>query len=76
MLVYGLPLALKAIKGEVVWTATPQTVLGLIGFLVFCLLLGGVAPFLVDAHSSKEAIAEGLGWQGVFGQFTKFPAAG
>ena len=29
------------------------------------------APFLVDAASAKEAFALGLGWQGVFWQFTK-----
>jgi len=76
ILVYGLPLAFKATKGEVIWTATKQTVLGLIGVLVFALLLGGAAPFLVDATSFKEALAEGLGWQGVFGQIMKFPSGG
>jgi hypothetical protein len=69
--VYGLPLAYAAIQGQVDWKATPQTVLGLIGFIVFYLVLGAAAPFVADAGNAKEAISLGLGWQGVFGQFVK-----
>jgi hypothetical protein len=34
-------------------------------------LLGAATPLVVDAQTAKEAVAEGLGWQGVFGQFAK-----
>jgi hypothetical protein len=34
-------------------------------------LLGAATPLVVDAQTVKEGVAEGLGWQGVFGQFAK-----
>ena len=67
--VYGLQIA--ASRGELEWRATVQTVLGVVGLVLFYLVLGAAAPIVVDAHSAKEAIAEGLGWQGIFGQYVK-----
>ena len=73
LLVFGLPVSWQAFHGEINWTPTPQRVFGLIGLVTGYLLLGGMAPFIVDAHQMKEAIGYGLGWQGVFGQFVKPP---
>jgi hypothetical protein len=69
--VYGLQIASAASRGELHWKATLQTVAGVSGLIVFYLVLGAAAPFVADAQSSKEAVAEGLGWQGIFGQFVK-----
>jgi hypothetical protein len=69
--VYGVQTSLTAARGDLRWTATLQTMLGVVGLVACCTLLGAAAPFVVDAQSAKEAVAEGLGWQGVFGQFAK-----
>jgi hypothetical protein len=71
LLVFGLPVSWQAFHGEITWEPTAQRMLGLVGFIVIYLVLGGAAPLLVDAHQMKEAIGYGLGWQGVFGQFVK-----
>jgi len=69
--VYGVQTSLTAARGHLRWTASPQTVLGVLGLVACCILLGAAAPLVVDAQSAKEAVADGLGWQGVFGQFAK-----
>jgi hypothetical protein len=46
-------------------------VAGVVGLVLMYLILGGAAPFVADANNAKEAVAVGLGWQGVFGQFVK-----
>lgn len=71
IIVHGIPTTLAAARGEITWTPSLQRVLGVAGFLVCYLVLGAAAPFIADAESGKEAAAVGLGWQGVFGQFTK-----
>jgi hypothetical protein len=69
--VYGIQLSLDASKGQLQWKPSKERVLGVIGLVSCYLLLGAAAPFIVDAHTAKEAVAEGLGWQGIFGQFAK-----
>jgi hypothetical protein len=69
--VYGVQVSLTAARGELRWSATRQSIFGILGLVTCCLILGGAAPFVVDAETAKEAVAEGLGWQGVFGQFAK-----
>jgi len=69
--VYGVQVSLTAARGDLRWTASRQTTLGILGLVMCCVLLGGTAPFVVDAQTTKEAVAEGLGWQGVFGQFAR-----
>ena len=69
--VYGIQISRTAARGDLRWTATRQTVLGVVGLVTCCVLLGAAAPLVVDAETAKEAVAEGLGWQGVFGQFVK-----
>src|SRR3954469_23064228 len=71
VLIHGLPVALLATRGKLEWAATRQSVLGLSGLLTCYLVLGAGAPFLLDAHEAKEALAYGLGWQSVFGEYTK-----
>jgi hypothetical protein len=69
--VYGVQISLTATRGDLGWTPSRQSVLGVLGLVTCCVLLGAAAPLVVDAQTAKEAVAEGLGWQGVFGQFTK-----
>jgi hypothetical protein len=69
--VYGIQISLTAARGDLRWTASRQSVLGVVGLVVCCVLLGAAAPIVVDAQTAKEAVAEGLGWQGVYGQFAK-----
>jgi hypothetical protein len=73
VLVHGIPVSWRALHGKVTWKPGLQNVLGLIGLLASYLVLGAVAPFIVDAQHAKEAIGYGLGWQGVFGQYAKPP---
>jgi hypothetical protein len=69
--VYGLNIATAASQGRLEWKASFQTVTGVVGLVFFYLVLGAAAPFIAVAENAKEAIAMGLGWQGVFGQFVK-----
>jgi hypothetical protein len=69
--VYGVQISLTAARGDLRWRASRQTVLGVVGVVACCVLLGAATPLVVDAETAKEAVAEGLGWQGVFGQFAK-----
>jgi hypothetical protein len=69
--VYGVQISLTAARGDLVWTASRQSVLGIVAFVACCVLLGAATPLVVDAQTVKEGVAEGLGWQGVFGQFAK-----
>jgi hypothetical protein len=71
LIIHGLPLARKAIQGEVQWAATLQRVVGLIGFVLGYLILGAAAAWFSGADAAREAFAWGLGWQGVFGQYVK-----
>jgi hypothetical protein len=71
LLIFGLPASWKAFHGEITWSPSLQRVLGLIGLILGYLILGGVAPFIVNATEVKEAIGYGLGWQGVLGQFVR-----
>jgi hypothetical protein len=69
--VHGLPTAHKAARGDLEWSATTQRVLGVIGVVSFYLVLGAFAAFVISADTAKESFAWGLGWQGVFGQYTR-----
>lgn len=71
LIVYGLPIARRAIRGQVRWSATPQRVLGLVGFICGTLVLGAGAAWVSGADTAREAFAWGAGWQGVFGQYVK-----
>jgi hypothetical protein len=71
VLVHGIPVSWRALHGDISWEPELQHILGLVGLLASYLILGGVAPFIMDAQHVKEAIGYGLGWQGVFGQFAK-----
>src|SRR5919198_1525877 len=48
-------------------TRVYSTRFGVVGLVACCVLLGAAAPIVVDAQTAKEAVAEGLGWQGVYG---------
>lgn len=73
LLVHALPVAWRATHNQIVWTATLQGVLGIVGLVVIYLALGAVAPLIVHAHAAQESVIAGLGWQGIFGQYAKPP---
>jgi hypothetical protein len=52
--VYGVQISLTAARGDLAWTASRQSVLGLIGFVACCVLLGAATPLVVDAQTVKE----------------------
>jgi hypothetical protein len=71
VLVYGIGICSAAAKGDLRWKADVGRVLGVVGLIAVYLVLGAAASWLAGAQSAKEAIAFGLGWQGLFGHFTR-----
>jgi len=78
LVVHGLPLFWSLVRNEVQWTKGRriQPFLGVGGLVLIYSILGAVASNLGGAQGWKEAIAFGLGWQGIFGHFVKPPAGG
>ncbi len=71
LVVHALPLAWRAINNEVDWTPSGQSILGLFGLVLIYLSVGAGVSLLIAPGSFREAVAYGLGWQGVFGQYVK-----
>jgi hypothetical protein len=71
LLIHGVPIARRAVDGGLDWKGSTQQTLGLVGLIAIYLASGAAAPFLADAYATKEAFAFGLGWQSIFGEYTK-----
>jgi hypothetical protein len=69
LVVQVLPWAIGLAKGAD-FQITPLRILGaIVVFLIFVLAGGVVAMLVGDAQHPKQAIAYGLGWQGLIGGF-------
>jgi uncharacterized membrane protein YbjE (DUF340 family) len=71
ILVYALPASARVARGQAKLVLDRDRTAGAFGVILFVLLLGAVAAFLMGAHQGKEALGYGLGWQGVFGEFAR-----
>ena len=71
LLVYGVGVFTTALRGKLQWRASPQRLFGLFGLIATYLVFGALAADLAHAKSTTEAISFGLGWQGIFGHFTR-----
>jgi len=75
IIAYGLGIAHTMARGELRWTASVQTVCGLVAVVGCYVILGASVPMILDAQNAKEAVAEGLGWQALLRQFVEFGKA-